>query len=432
MPGFDQVLLAVVDAWTNRRGTGCGTGRAARRAPAAASELRRRRPGDIDARRAATGRDSVWPPSFDPQHGGFGQCTEFPQPIDLQVLLRVWHRERNPHTLHMVRLTLDQMAAGGMYDHLGGGFARYSVDDRWLVPHFEKMLYDNALLAEAYLDGYLATGDRRYARVARETLDYVLRDMPDPAADSTARKMPTAKAKKESSTSGASTKSATILGAEVGRAILPRVRRDARRQFRRAEHPPPAQDAGPVCGDAAVRSAAAGGGDGRRCVAATAAGCGAQRVRPGKDDKILVSWNALMIQALARGAGILDRPDYLAAAQRAARFLLSRPAPPGRPTAALLATRARETGRLSGRLRLSDQRARHALRSRFRRKAGSTRRSALTEIVLRHFPDPADRRVLLHGGRPGVAHHADQGGLRQQRAGQQRDDGHRLGAVWAS
>ena len=80
----------------------------------------------------------------------------------------------------MVRLTLDRMAAGGIYDHLGGGFARYSVDARWLVPHFEKMLYDNALLAGAYLDAYLVTGDANYARVLRETLNYVIRDMTDP------------------------------------------------------------------------------------------------------------------------------------------------------------------------------------------------------------------------------------------------------------
>ena len=113
-------------------------------------------------------------------HGGFGRAPKFPRPIELQMLLRTWHRDRDPKTLDMVCLTLDKMAAGGMYDHLAGGFARYSVDDIWLVPHFEKMLYDNALLADAYLDGYLATGNPRYAQVVQETLDYVLRDMVDP------------------------------------------------------------------------------------------------------------------------------------------------------------------------------------------------------------------------------------------------------------
>ena len=101
--------------------------------------------------------------------------------MDLQLLLRAWQRTGQQGPLDMVRLTLDRMAAGGIYDHLGGGFARYSVDARWLVPHFEKMLYDNALLAGAYLDAYLVTGDANYARVLRETLDYVIRDMTDPA-----------------------------------------------------------------------------------------------------------------------------------------------------------------------------------------------------------------------------------------------------------
>ena len=101
--------------------------------------------------------------------------------MNMQVLLRYWQRAGRAGAASMVKLTLDQMRAGGIYDHLGGGFARYSVDERWFAPHFEKMLYDNALLAGAYLDAYLALGEEEYACVARETLDYVLRDMTDPA-----------------------------------------------------------------------------------------------------------------------------------------------------------------------------------------------------------------------------------------------------------
>ena len=100
--------------------------------------------------------------------------------MDLRVLLRQHARTGDAHALHMVRHTLDKMARGGIYDHLGGGFARYSTDERWLVPHFEKMLYDNALLASVYLEAYQATGDPEYARVARETLDYVLGRMTGP------------------------------------------------------------------------------------------------------------------------------------------------------------------------------------------------------------------------------------------------------------
>ena len=118
--------------------------------------------------------------NFDPTHGGFGQAPKFPHPMDLRVLLRQHARTGDAHALHMVRHTLDKMARGGIYDHLGGGFARYSTDERWLVPHFEKMLYDNALLASVYLEAYQATGDPEYARVARETLDYVLGRMTGP------------------------------------------------------------------------------------------------------------------------------------------------------------------------------------------------------------------------------------------------------------
>ena len=100
--------------------------------------------------------------------------------MDLRLLLRAWKRFGDDDALQMVRQTLDRMAMGGMYDHLGGGFHRYSTDDRWLVPHFEKMLYDNALLAVAYLEAYQATGDPFYREVVEETLAYVLREMTSP------------------------------------------------------------------------------------------------------------------------------------------------------------------------------------------------------------------------------------------------------------
>ena len=100
--------------------------------------------------------------------------------MDLRLLLRTAQRFETPEALEVVRLTLDKMAAGGIYDHLGGGFHRYSTDSRWLVPHFEKMLYDNALLATAYLEAFQVTHEPRYAEVVRETLEYVLREMTDP------------------------------------------------------------------------------------------------------------------------------------------------------------------------------------------------------------------------------------------------------------
>ena len=115
---------------------------------------------------------------FDPQEGGFGGAPKFPPSLALEFLLRrLWRRPEDPHAREMVELTLGKMAAGGIYDQVGGGFHRYSVDGRWLVPHFEKMLYDNALLARAYALGHRVTGSPAHRRIAEETLDYMLREM---------------------------------------------------------------------------------------------------------------------------------------------------------------------------------------------------------------------------------------------------------------
>ena len=118
--------------------------------------------------------------SYDARYGGFGKAPKFPPCAALSLLLRHHRNAPDASLLEMITGTLDGMKNGGMYDHLGGGFARYSTDERWLVPHFEKMLYDNAQLASVYLDAYQVTRDPEYARVARETLDYVIREMQEP------------------------------------------------------------------------------------------------------------------------------------------------------------------------------------------------------------------------------------------------------------
>ena len=122
---------------------------------------------------------------YDAREGGFGGAPKFPRPVTLNFLFHVYHRsapdsEAGDAALGMALLTLRKMAAGGMHDQLGGGFHRYSVDASWRVPHFEKMLYDQAQLASAYLDAYQITGDLRYEAIARDTLDYVRRDLTDP------------------------------------------------------------------------------------------------------------------------------------------------------------------------------------------------------------------------------------------------------------
>jgi uncharacterized protein YyaL (SSP411 family) len=332
MPGFDQILMAVIDAWKNRRQQALDA------AEQLTSELQKVGevaggavgPLDIDLiDSAVTQLRRV----FDNTYGGFGQAPKFPHPMDLQLLLRDADRTGQQGPVDMVRLTLDRMAAGGIYDHLGGGFARYSVDARWLVPHFEKMLYDNALLTGAYLDAYLVTGEANYARVVRETLDYVIRDM---------RNEPNLEYYEGGHiTSGAfySTEDAdsegceglfytwtpaeidAVLGKERGATFcrvydvsdvgnfegrnilnLPKTLE----QCAQILHREPQELAVELVESRAKLFAAR-----------------EKRVRPGRDDKVVVAWNGLVIDAMARAGAALDEAKYIIAADAAAEFILA-------------------------------------------------------------------------------------------------------------
>ena len=175
MAGFPRVLRSVADAYRTRRdevdqqaGMLAAHLQSALAVPTGDRDPERRQLDAAVTRLAAT---------FDAVHGGFGGAPKFPAPITLEFLLRAWRRSGDAATLVMVTRTLDAMADGGIHDQLSGGFARYSTDAHWLVPHFEKMLYDNALLAHAYLEGYRATGNDRYADVARSTLDFMLSEL---------------------------------------------------------------------------------------------------------------------------------------------------------------------------------------------------------------------------------------------------------------
>ena len=318
MPGFDQILEAVADAWRDRR------------------ELALQQADDLTSRlqeisQPAAGADlpqldwmhnaaSKLEQQFDFTHGGFGAAPKFPHAMDLQLLLRIWHRFRRAGVLEMVRLTLDKMARGGIYDHLAGGFARYSVDQRWLVPHFEKMLYDNALLTSAYLDGFLATGEQEYGRVARETIDYILKYMTDERGPFHSTE--------DADSEGEEGKFYVWTPAEI-REILGAERAD------RFCYVYDVTEQGNFEGHNILnlpktisQCASLRGWDADELQDELAESreklleVRDRRVRPGKDDKVLVSWNGLMIDAVARAAGILDRPTYLQAAERAADFIL--------------------------------------------------------------------------------------------------------------
>jgi uncharacterized protein len=248
--------------------------------------------------------------AFDPIWGGLRRAPKFPSNLPIRLLLRYHRRTGDDEALRMATITLEKMAAGGMYDQIGGGFHRYSVDDRWLVPHFEKMLYDNALLALAYAEAWQVTGRADFARVLRETLDYVLREM---TSSEGAFYSAT-----DADSEGEEGKFFVWTPDEV-RAVLGE---EAERFMRFYDITPQGNFEGKSIPyverpDEAEQAALA---EARRKLYEVRR----KRVPPLRDDKILAAWNGLMISAMAVGGHVLDEPRYVEAAARAADFVLGR------------------------------------------------------------------------------------------------------------
>jgi uncharacterized protein len=280
MPSFRQLLLAVSSAYRERR-----------------AELERQADALVGAIREASQVGPSLEPlttellsfaasalaaQFDPEHGGFGRAPKFPPASNLEFLLRTGRED----ALEMVKKTLDGMAAGGMYDLVGGGFHRYSVDERWLVPHFEKMLYDNALLASVYLHAWVVTGDERYRRIVEETLDYVVRELRLPEGGFASAQ--------DADTAGIEGLTYTWTAEEIEGPELLQPFEDGRFILR-----------GELTEDLQ-----------RRLLAERA-----RREQPLRDDKVVTAWNGLALAAFAEAARRLDRPDYLEVALDLARFL---------------------------------------------------------------------------------------------------------------
>ncbi len=246
---------------------------------------------------------------FDAREGGFSPAPKFPPYGGLSLLLRHHRTSRDAEDLAMVELTLDKMAAGGMYDHLGGGFHRYSTDERWLVPHFEKMLYDNALLAPVYLDAYRVTGNVAYSRVARATLEWVLREMQCDKGGYYS----TQDADSEGEEGKFYVWSHAELRALLGEAFEP---------FAKTYDVTPSGNwegktilnlpGGLQSFDESLESS-------RQKLLKSRN----KRVHPGLDDKILTSWNGLMVVAMARAYRVLGDDRFLDSARRSARFIES-------------------------------------------------------------------------------------------------------------
>jgi uncharacterized protein YyaL (SSP411 family) len=257
---------------------------------------------------------------FDPVNGGFGGAPKFPPSYSLSLLMKHYSRNQDPLLLKAITHTLDRMACGGMYDQVGGGFHRYSVDAQWLVPHFEKMLYDNALLAVTYLEAFQLTGKSLYRKVATEILDYVLRDMHDPAggfwssedADSdgvegkfyvwTPEEVIETLGSQDGklfcdyydvTNSGNFEHSLSILHIRVDTALFARSYGLTLEQL-----------------ESKLTS-----------LRAQLLELRSQRIRPPKDDKVLTEWNGLMLSAFARGYQLTNDSRYLDAAQGCAQFV---------------------------------------------------------------------------------------------------------------
>ncbi|HWA73882.1 MAG TPA: thioredoxin domain-containing protein [Polyangiaceae bacterium] len=257
--------------------------------------------------------------TFDPKFGGFGSAPKFPPHQGLRLLLREYRRSDDAHALSMARATLDGMKNGGIYDHVGGGFARYSTDERWLVPHFEKMLYDNAQLAVVYLEAFQVTGDAEYQRVAVETLDYVLREMQGPEGGYFSAT--------DADSEGEEGKFFVFLPEDIDD-ILGRDEAEAFCLYyditvggnwegkNVLNTPLPLER---VAEDLGVSADALRAQLTRSREAVYAAR--KQRVPPLLDDKVLAAWNGLMIEAMAEGYRVLRDPRYLDSAKRAAEFV---------------------------------------------------------------------------------------------------------------
>ena len=318
-PGFERVLLSVAEAWKNRRKELLNS------AAKMSGLLQNQAPPTSDSNFSPEILNKAFVSfenSFDAVYGGFGTAPKFPQPTNLSMLLRYWHRTADNKALDMVEKTLDAMADGGIYDHVGGGFHRYSTDAQWLIPHFEKMLYDQALLSKVYLQAYQITKQQRYAQIAREIFDYVIRDMTDPAggfysaedADSEGKEGTFYLWDPEQIDSVLDKENARIFNTyygitnegnfEEGKTILnistsmEQIEKEFRKDRSAIEN---------------ILSMAKAKIFQER----------AKRIRPHRDEKIITSWNGLMISSLAYGGAVLEENKYTEAAKRSAEFILN-------------------------------------------------------------------------------------------------------------
>jgi len=321
MPGFVRVMEAIHEAWTERRDE---VDEQAEQLRTAIDRTTRIRDGRVGAEPSTTDDDlspdildraaSRATAQFDARFGGFGRAPKFPQAMTHDFLLRAHARRPSDDVLNAVTVSLDAMAAGGMYDQVGGGFHRYSVDDYWLVPHFEKMLYDQALLAGAYLRGFLVTGEPRYRRVVEDTIEYVLRDLRDAGGGFYSAEDADSEGIEGKFYLWSRSEIEELAGDDANEVI---------RYFGVTDggnfEDPHTGYRGTILH---VVDRTEDRPDAVRRVIPRLLEARAERIRPGLDDKVLLAWNALFLRTLVEAAAALERTDWMHAAHENVAFLL--------------------------------------------------------------------------------------------------------------
>ena len=315
-PGFPRILQSIQRAWSNDRAAVLDqSDDLVRFLKQESGKSSVRLVGETQISQAVQALHQ----GFDTTHGGFSPAPKFPAAASISLLLRFHHTTNNPTALNMADHTLSMMAKGGIYDHIGGGFARYSVDEKWLVPHFEKMLYDNALLIRSYVEGWQITQNPTYLAVVKETLDFTIREMTGPEggfysaldADSEGeegkfyvwtpaqiREVLDSKNAELFCTAFDISEEGNFEGANIAHPV--QSHEDLAKQFAMET-----TDVRQALGDSKVRLLEAR----------------EKRVRPGTDDKVITAWNGMMIGAMALGYQITGDKRYLLAAQKAADFI---------------------------------------------------------------------------------------------------------------
>ncbi|AQT69485.1 Thioredoxin-related protein [Anaerohalosphaera lusitana] len=311
--GFDRVLLALVEAWNNRREELITS--AGRFTNLLISQLANT-PAKTDLSDQML--DMAFKElhtNFDRKNGGFNAAPKFPQPGNLSFLLIYWYRTGNQDALSMVGQTLNKMAQGGIYDQLGGGFHRYATDAKWQIPHYEKMLYDQALLAKIYLQFYQITGEQFYADAARETLDYLIRDMQSPQGGFYSAE--------DADSEGVEGKFYLWTREEVADVLDGKTADIVCDYFGISDQPSTLSISGDVS-EVAPRHEISEADYEKLIYSAKKKLFQARktRTRPARDEKVITAWNGLAISAFAAGGRVLGNENYLDAARRAAIYLL--------------------------------------------------------------------------------------------------------------